>query len=121
VVAEAVSPTGGSYTEYARVAELSGQPGVLGWIGHESQWRGGDKEMGTRRPDLERLYCTRQWSEAEQILQRYQIRYVFVGNLERVTYLPGQGNCQTGLNEVKFSQFMDTVFQQGDVTIYALP
>jgi uncharacterized membrane protein len=121
VVAEAVSPTGGSYTEYARVSMLSGQPGVLGWIGHESQWRGGGKEMGTRQADLERLYCTRQWSEAEEIIKRYNIQYVYVGSLERVTYVPGQGNCQTGLNEIKFLQYMDTVFKQGDVSIYALP
>ncbi len=33
VIAEAVSPTGGSYTEYARVSTLSGLPGVLGWDG----------------------------------------------------------------------------------------
>jgi uncharacterized membrane protein len=121
VVAEAVSPTGGSYTNYARVSMLSGLPGVLGWIGHESQWRGGGKEMGTRQFDLERLYCTRQWTEADEIIQRYNIRYVYVGSLERTTYLPGQGNCQTGLNELKFIQYMNTVFNQGDVSIYEVP
>ena len=38
IVAEAI---GGSYSEYARVSTYSGQPTVLGWQGHESQWRGG--------------------------------------------------------------------------------
>jgi uncharacterized membrane protein len=28
------------------LATLSGQPNVLGWPGHESQWRGGGEEMG---------------------------------------------------------------------------
>ena len=41
-VAEAVAAGGGSYTEYARVSTLSGQPAVLGWVGHENQWRGGN-------------------------------------------------------------------------------
>jgi uncharacterized membrane protein len=36
--AEAV---GGSYSGYARVSTHSGLPAVLGWPGHESQWRGG--------------------------------------------------------------------------------
>jgi len=120
VVAEAVSPTGGSYSGFARVSTFSGLPAVLGWIGHESQWRGGGKEMGSRQVDLERLFCTRYWDEAYEILQSYQIRYVYVGSLERTTYLPGQGNCKTGLNEIKFMQSMQLVFQQGEVSIYAL-
>ena len=45
VVAEAV---GGSYTGFARVSTMSGLPAVLGWPGHESQWRGGGKEIGSR-------------------------------------------------------------------------
>lgn len=121
VVAEAVSPTGGSYSSYARVSTLSGLPGVLGWIGHESQWRGGTKEMGTRQADLERLYCTRQWDEARDILNFYSIRYVYVGTLEYTTYLPGHDSCSAGLDEHKFQQYLDTVFQQGGVTIYAVP
>ena len=46
VVAEAV---GGSYSEYARVATLSGLPNVLGWPGHESQWRGGGARWAPAR------------------------------------------------------------------------
>jgi uncharacterized membrane protein len=118
VVAEAVSPTGGSYTHYARVSMLSGQPGVLGWVGHESQWRGGSREMGSRQADLERLYCTRSWDEARDILSRYDIRYVFVGNLERTTYTPDQGTCATGLNEVKFRRFLDPAIEVGSVVVY---
>jgi uncharacterized membrane protein len=115
VVAEAV---GGSYSEYARVAALSGLPNVLGWPGHESQWRGGGKEMGSRQADLERLFCTHSWDEARQILQKYAIRYVYIGNLERSTYLPNQETCPTGLSEDKFQQAMRQVFQSGSVTIY---
>jgi len=54
VVVEAV---GSSYSEYGRVATLSGQPNVLGWPGHESQWRGGSAEMGSRQPDIELIYA----------------------------------------------------------------
>ena len=118
VVAEAVSPTGGSYTHYARVSMLSGQPGVLGWVGHESQWRGGSQEMGSRQADLERLYCTRDWKEAQDIIMKYDIRFVFVGDLERTTYMPDQGACATGLNEVKFRRFLDPVIEMGSVVVY---
>ncbi|MBN1538461.1 MAG: hypothetical protein JW908_17125 [Anaerolineales bacterium] len=121
VVAEAVSYTGGSYTDYARIATYSGKPNVLGWIGHESQWRGGGAEMGSRMGDIERLYCTRNWDEAQSILGRYNIRYVFVGSLERSTYTPGQTGCPNGLYEAKFDEYLMSAFQVGDVTVYEVP
>ena len=37
VVVEAV---GGDYTEHARVSTFSGLPTMIGWVGHELQWRG---------------------------------------------------------------------------------
>ncbi|MDD5466406.1 MAG: DUF2298 domain-containing protein [Anaerolineales bacterium] len=118
VVAEAVSPSGGSYTHYASISMLSGQPAVLGWVGHESQWRGGSKEMGSRQADVELLYCTRSWDEAKAVIDIYNIRYVYVGSLERATYAPGQGSCASGLYEVKFRRYMTPVFEQGDSMIY---
>jgi uncharacterized membrane protein len=116
VVAEAV---GGSYSVYARAATHSGQPNVLGWPGHESQWRGGSTEMGSRENDIRTLYCTRSWDEAKAILDRYLIRYVFVGDLEKSSY--NLDTCGTGLFQAKFDSNMKTAFQQGNVTIYEVP
>jgi uncharacterized membrane protein len=115
-VAEAV---GGSYSAYARISMLSGQPAVLGWPGHELQWRGGGQEIGSRQADIERLYCTRDWAEAQSILKQYDIRYIYIGGLERSTYVPSLAGCPTGLNEAKFSRNLNQVFKQGDSVIYA--
>lgn len=116
VVAEAV---GGSYTEFGRVSALSGQPTVLGWDFHEVQWRGSNLLLGSRQSDIMRLYCTRDWTEAEQIVQQYQIRYIFVGNLERRAYTPEV--CPGGLDDNKFIRNLPVAFQQGEVTIYSTP
>jgi YYY domain-containing protein len=118
VVAEAV---GGSYSSYARMSANSGQPTVLGWDGHEHQWRGGFEEMGSRASDIQRLYCTSIWVEALGILQQYDIRYVVVGNLERAAYAAGSKGCPRGLDEGKFMFSFDVVFQQGGITIYQVP
>ncbi len=118
VVAEAISPTGGSYTEYARVSTLSGLPAVLGWAGHEDQWRGSRQVLGSRQSDIERLYCTRAWEDALSILEQYQIRYVFVGNLERSTYSAKSGSCPFGLIEEKFQRNLTPVFAIETVVIY---
>ncbi len=121
IVAEAVNPNGGSYTTFARVSTLSGLPGVLGWMGHESQWRGGSAEMGSRQADLTRLYCSTEPQEILDILNQYNIRYVFVGSLERSTYLRSAANCVNGLNEPLLKQILTPVFQAGNVAVYSVP
>jgi YYY domain-containing protein len=108
VVAEAV---GGQYSEYARVATFTGMPAVLGWPGHEGQWREGALQ-GTRSDDIQTLYTTADWAIAQEIINRYNIRYVYLGPLERTTY---------PVNEEKFNLFLKTVYQQGNVTIYEVP
>jgi uncharacterized membrane protein len=120
VLAEAVPQGGGSYSEYARVSTLSGKPSVLGWVGHENQWRGvaASTAIGSRQNDLARLYCTRDWDEARAILEQYGIRYVFISGLERATYQPDEGVCPLGLVEEKFLRNLDPVFKSGPTTIY---
>jgi uncharacterized membrane protein len=108
VVAEAI---GGSYSGYARVSTLTGQPTLLGWPGHESQWRGGSEEQGSRQGDIETLYATSDWITAREIIARYNIRYVFVGNLER----------GKPLREEKFQSNLTLAFQQGNVAVYVVP
>ena len=115
VVAEAV---GGSYSVYGRVSALSGQPTVLGWDFHETQWRGSSLLLGSRQSDIRRLYCTRDWNEAQEIIDLYEIRYIFVGNLERSDFAQA---CPGGVNEVKFMRNLAVAFQQGEVKIYLAP
>ena len=90
---------------------LTGQPTVLGWPGHESQWRGGREEQGSREDDVNMLYATTDWQTAKEIISRYNIRYVYVGNLE---------HGET-LREEKFQRYLKVAFQQGNVTIYEVP
>jgi YYY domain-containing protein len=116
VVAEAV---GGSYSEYGFISMLSGQPTVLGWDFHEYQWRGDSQEGSIRQADIQRLYCTGDEEQAREIMARYDIRYVFIGPLERRTYKLEPEICPRGLNEIKFKRWMAPVFQQGEVVIYA--
>ena len=121
ILAEAVPASGGSYTTFARFATLSGKPGVLGWFGHESQWRGGGELLSPRQTDLERLYCLRDWKETQAILDRYHIRYVIVSGLERSTYKAGLPGCPSGVVETKLANALTVAFQVGQVTIYEYP
>jgi len=86
-------------------------PTVLGWGNHEGQWRDGALQ-GSRAQDIETLYSSPDWITAQEIIKRYNIRYVYVGSLERTTY---------HVSEEKFNLFLKPVFQQGVVTIYEVP
>jgi uncharacterized membrane protein len=108
VVAEAV---GGSYSYFARVSVHTGFPTVIGWPGHESQWRGGYQYHGTREEDVRTLFKSPDWDQTLQILKTYNVQYVYVGELERMTYQP--------IFDGKFDAFMELVFQNDRVRIYA--
>jgi uncharacterized membrane protein len=109
VLAEAVGPDGGDYSNYARVSMLSGMPTVLGWQYHEVQWRGGDAEIGSRALDIRLLYEATDWESAKGVIDKYNIEYIYIGDLERATYQ---------IEEEKFQRNMDLYFEQGEVTIY---
>jgi YYY domain-containing protein len=110
VIAEAV---GDSYrSEYARISTYTGLQTVLGWPGHEAQWRGSYEPQGSRRDDITKLYSTARWEEAQSIIDQYQIRYIFIGNTERMS-MP--------VREEKFQNHLKPIFQQNGVVIYEVP
>ncbi len=109
-IAEAV---GDSYWDtFNLAATYSGKPTVLGWKSHEIQWRGGEIEMGSRPDDIPTLYATHDWTLTQQILKKYDIRYIYVGPREREKY---------AVYDDKFAKNLSSVFHQGDVTIYLVP
>ena len=107
-----VEAVGGSYdASYARYATYSGQAGLMGWPGHEGQWRGGNVDW-SRLDDIQTLYSTADWSTAQSLLNKYDVKYVIVGDLERAAYT---------LDEAKFMENLPIVYQNNSVTIYQVP
>ena len=109
VLAEAIAPDGGDYSIYGRVAMLTGMPAVLGWRFHEVQWRGGDTEIGPRQADVALLYETLDWRVAQGVIDKYNIKYIYMGDLEQETY---------DLQEEKFYQHLELIFQEGKVVVF---
>ena len=81
--------SGESYSMVGRFAVLSGVPCVMGWQGHETQWRGvpfaGD-QWSRRAAMLERVYDAKDVAEIRDICRRTGIRWVAVGSIERRLY-----------------------------------
>lgn len=107
--------TGGAYSTYGRVSANTGLPTVLGWANHEYQWRGSDTpEPGERAPAIEQIYRNPFWDNTGELLDRYDVAYIYVGNLERTTY----GNGAQIPAQEKFDQLLNVAYQNNSVTIY---
>lgn len=105
---------GGSYSQFAEAAWMTGLPTILGWDFHEIQWRGTSviPELNQRKADIDTIFQTSDPAVAQALLRKYSVSYVYVGPNERQTY----GVNSAGLQ--KFPKFMDVVYQNNQVTIY---
>ncbi len=74
-----------------RVSIYTGLPTIIGWNWHQIQQRFGEQEdIGRRLGHLTTLYTTTDESVAAQIIDRYNVEYIYVGELERL-YYPEEG------------------------------
>lgn len=103
------------YTWTQRVSIYTGLPTVIGWDWHQRQQRHEYSwAVHQRRDDVQTFYSSTDMNEAIDFLDRYDVRYVYVGEMERGIY-PDDGIA-------KFDDMEDmglrAVFQSGPVTIY---
>jgi uncharacterized membrane protein len=115
-----VEAVGDDYTDFARISSSTGLPTVLGWKGHELQWRGASSFTG-REEDVNSIYSSADSGLVRLLLDAYDVRYVYLGSRERRTY--------GGYNLADFEQssgaigsagFLKTAFEQDGVIIYEM-
>ncbi|MBK5107648.1 MAG: hypothetical protein JJE12_05935, partial [Anaerolineales bacterium] len=71
------------------------------------------KEIGTREEDIEAIYVSNDWERTQLLLDMYNVRYIYIGSLERRSYR---------INEAKFDRFLgEPVYEAGQVSIYEIP
>lgn len=105
---------GGSYSHAGRIAMATGIPTVLGPDWHEIQWRGSDELVAPRKADLEAFYSgTLGEEDLRAMLERYDVRYVVLGDLEASTY------GAQGALEQRLARLMVPVFDHAGTRIYA--
>lgn len=108
------------YTHLGRVSAFTGLPTLLGWGGHELQWRytwlqrpEHGSLLAERMDAVTQIYTNPDNAEVVTLLRRYQVSYVYVGTAERQTYPTA--------NLTRFATFLPTVYHDANVTIYAVP
>ncbi|MBI4329447.1 MAG: hypothetical protein HY685_06245 [Chloroflexi bacterium] len=104
---------GDDYSDYGRVSAITGIPTLLGWSGHEDQWRGSGAPQEGRPEAVEAIYRSAPPLQAVELLRLYGVDYVYVGRLERERYGPQVVERLQG--------FLPIEHMAGDVFIFGVP
>lgn len=107
--------TGRPYSFFGRVATTTGRSTVLGWGNHEALWRDQTwQSIMQRTQDIQAIYEALNKTLILDLLEQYQVEYVYVGALERENY-----NVY-GLAAFSPPSF-PLVYENDSVKIYATP
>jgi uncharacterized membrane protein len=112
VIAEANAPL---YRWGSRISIYTGLPTILGWDWHQTQQRWGFRYMiEDRMRDLRALYSDVNRERTVELLNRYDVTYVYVGDLERAFY-PEEGLRKF---DDMVGRELDLVYDRDGVKIY---
>lgn len=111
------------YTHDGRISAFTGLPTLMGWGGHEVQWRfnwqepGRDDTIGNvvdqRLNAVTQIYTSANTEQVLSLLHQYSVRYVYVGAAEHQLY--------PSADLERFATFLREVYHSSEVTIYAVP
>ena len=104
---------GNGYSQCGRVCMNTGIPIVVGWEHHLTQRGVNREDIKKRSKDVRNIYTCQDANEIYDLLKRYKVNYIFVGNEEIKDY--GIRGLQTlKRNPMKFKQ----IFNNDKVTIF---
>lgn len=115
VIVEANTP---EYRWGSRYTIYTGLPGVVGWNWHQRQQRAltPPNLITDRVEEIRAFYETTDLGEAQLFLQKYDVRYIVLGQLEQI-YYPGEGLEKFERND---GDLWDEVFRYKDTVIFAV-
>ena len=105
-LAEAV---GDDYSEYGRISSSTGLPTILGWRGHELQWRGSARLFEGHAEDVAAIYQSSDGPLVRGLLDKHRVRYIYRGHREAVKY---------GDDLLGGFEFLKSAFSADGVSIY---
>ncbi|HID33093.1 MAG TPA: hypothetical protein EYP25_00715 [Anaerolineae bacterium] len=103
---------GRSYSDDNFISAFTGRATLLGWGGHELQWRGNYDEPGRREPLIQIVYEGRDLDRIPAIVEEFGIDYLIVGPKERQQY------HITPAIEKAYLRLWEPLFTSGPYTVY---
>lgn len=86
---------GNSYTYANRISVLTGLPTILGWHTHEWLWKDDYNWVEARKADVETIYTSNDASLVRELLDTYDVVYIYLGDEEHKTYEVNDALLQT--------------------------
>ena len=102
----------GEWSDAGLVSRSTGVSTVINWPGHQVQWRGSGEKLEGRADDVATIYQTGDPEEATDLLERYDVEYIYVGPRETSQY------GEEGMSKFSDAGYFQQVFDDGDVRIY---
>jgi YYY domain-containing protein len=75
-----------SYEYGGRISSFTGLPTVIAWYNHEVFWRKNSEEIIERIDDVKTIYSSDNATLVRELARKYNISYLYVGNLEFENY-----------------------------------
>ena len=100
-----------------RFANYTGLPTILGWPWHQTQQRlAYGRQVGERADDVRLAYESADIGDTVDIIKRYEVEYVVVGDLERLNYGDSalakfENMVQTGLLSLVYANEKTAIFR----------
>ena len=102
---------GDSYSEYERVSAMTGLPTIMGWYVHEWLWRGNLADLNAKIEEIKEIYTSTDETRVKELLDEYNVSYIFVGSCERNKY-------GADLNNDLLKSLGEVVFQDSEYPTY---
>jgi len=90
---------------------------VLGWTGHENEQRD-QEQVANRLGDIDTLYTTTDTAQTLLLLHRYNVHYIYIGDLERQTYAAQSSAGLDKFADMAQQGLLRLVYSQAGVAIY---
>ncbi|HRA46761.1 MAG TPA: DUF2298 domain-containing protein [Thermomicrobiales bacterium] len=104
----------------SRFSISTGLPDVMGWDNHETQQRY-VADIGPHQIDTQTFYDSVDLDQKLQILARYDVQYVIVGDVERYSeFHEGLFASEAGISMIEgmVGTYLEVAFQSGNTTVY---
>ena len=104
----------------SRISIATGLPAVIGWVNHQTQQRDAD-DLWAREDDLQTLYTEPDVRTKREIIDRYGIEYIVVGQMERSYPRIDGGSCEPQGSGAGINAFTEMVGTSLEVAFRIAP
>jgi YYY domain-containing protein len=118
---------GYDYTMYSRISTFTGLPTLLGWSGHEVQWRlNWLNDLTNYQNFLKQIeavniiYTSPNPQQVLATMRQYNAQYLYVGPMECLQYTSYNFPQLGSIDLQRFGAFMQVVYAEHGVTIYKM-